>query len=75
MQIKIGFVHNARELVLESEESQDAVVERVETFLASTQDNATLSLSSSKGAKVVLVRDKIAYVEVGTETKNSVGFL
>ena len=74
MQIKIGFVHNARELVIESDEAQNDVVNKIETFLG--QDgNSILTLESSKGARVVLVRDKVAYVEVGTETKNSVGFL
>lgn len=75
MQIKIGFVHNAREIVLESNEPQDDVANKLESFLGSSEEHATLTLDSDKGSRIVLVRDKVAYVEIGSESKNSVGFL
>lgn len=75
MQIKIGFIHNAREVVLESNEAQDELVQKIETFLGDAQGKQTLTLTSAKGARVILVREKVAYVELGSQTKNSVGFL
>ncbi len=75
MQIKIGFVHNARELVVDSAEAQDAVVAKLEAFLQSAEDRATLVLESVKGNKVIVARQYVAYAEVAAETRGTVGFL
>ncbi len=80
MQIKVGFVHNARELAItidtsgEQAKSQDDYVAEIENFLRS-DDNQTLTIEGAKGARYVLVRAQVAYVEVGAESKNSVGFV
>ncbi|WP_408925284.1 DUF3107 domain-containing protein [Corynebacterium sp. YSMAA1_1_F7] len=80
MQIKVGFVHNARELAItidtsgEQAKSQDDYVAEIENFLRS-EDNQTLTIEGAKGARYVLVRAQVAYVEVGAESKNSVGFV
>ena len=80
MQIKVGFVHNARELAItidtsgEQAKSQDDYVAEIENFLRS-EDNQTLTIEGTKGARYVLVRAQVAYVEVGAESKNSVGFV
>lgn len=75
MQIKIGFIHNAREIVLETKETQDELAKKIESFLGNAAGEETLTLESAKGARVILVREKVAYVELGSEAKNSVGFL
>ncbi|WP_080561517.1 DUF3107 domain-containing protein [Corynebacterium jeikeium] len=80
MQIKVGFVHNARELAITIDaksgqaKSQDEYVAEIENFLRSGE-NETLTIEGAKGARYVLVRGQIAYVEVGAEAKNSVGFV
>ena len=48
--------------------------DRIENFLRS-DDNQTLTIEGAKGARYVLVRAQVAYVEVGAESKNSVGFV
>lgn len=77
MQIKIGFVHNNRELVIatDGEGSQDTIVSQLEEFLANGEPHATFTLEGVRGARYILVREQIAYVEVGAQTKNSVGFI
>ncbi|MEZ2121476.1 MULTISPECIES: DUF3107 domain-containing protein [unclassified Corynebacterium] len=73
MDIKIGFSDTAREVVVSSNEEQDAVVTQVSEALA--DDNGILRLTDDKG-RVVLVRNsRIAYIEVGTTTSRPVGFL
>lgn len=80
MQIKVGFVHNARELAIavdtkgEQAKSQDEYVAEVENFLRSG-GSETLTIEGAKGARYVLVRAQVAYIEVGAEAKNSVGFV
>lgn len=80
MQIKVGFVHNARELAItidtsnEQSKSQDEYVTEIQNFLASG-GSETLIIEGAKGTRYVLVREQVAYVEVGAEAKNSVGFV
>lgn len=79
MHIKVGFARNGREIVIESEQNQDEVLSRVQQFLDAPVDSAnaaaSLVLEGTKGAKVILVRGEVAYVEVGAPTKSSVGFV
>lgn len=79
MQIKIGFAHNSRELVIntdqESGKSQDEIVRQLEEFLSQATDHATTTIEGAKGSRYVLVRSQVAYVEIGAEQKHSVGFI
>lgn len=82
MQIKIGFARSTRELVISTEntedgdgKSQDEIVRQLEEFLSQTDDHATTVLEGAKGSRYILVRSEVAYVEVGPETKHSVGFI
>ncbi|MGO1948258.1 MAG: DUF3107 domain-containing protein [Mycobacteriaceae bacterium] len=76
MDIKVGFVNNPRDLVITSSEEQDTVSQQVEEFLSGTGDSpSTLKLKDNKGSLFVLVRDQVAYVEVGTSAQRPVGFI
>jgi hypothetical protein len=66
-------VQNAtRELVLDSSESSDAVAKAVSAALEG--DEKVLTLSDSKGRRVLVPTAKLAYVEIGSPTAGQVGF-
>ena len=73
MDIKIGFSDTAREVVVSTDEEQDAIVKQVTEALA--DDGGVLRLTDDKGRVVLARNSRIAYVEVGTATSRPVGFL
>ena len=75
MQIKIGFTQNSRELVITSEAEQDAVLPQIREFLGSENPRQVLQLEGAKGSQFLVLREQVAYVEVGSSAKNAVGFL
>jgi hypothetical protein len=74
MDIKVGFVSSPRDLVISSkDEDRDALLSRVEEFLG--QDSGVLKLEDAKGAVVVVVREQVAYIEIGAAAARAVGFI
>ena len=71
MEIKIGVQYAQRELVLETDETAEAVEKLVGDALAGS---GMLSLTDTKGRKVFVPAEKIAYVELGTSSVGHVGF-
>lgn len=71
MDITIGVKHVAREIGLESEQTPEEVVEAVQ---AATQAGTPLVLQDSKGRRVVVPADSLAYVELGSTEQRRVGF-
>ena len=71
MEVKIGIQNAARELHIETDESAENVEKQVAEALAS---GGVLALSDSKGRKVLVPTDKLAYVEIGHGTLGQVGF-
>ncbi len=71
MEIKVGIVHAAREIVLESEESAAAIEDR---FAKAVADEGLLSLVDERGRKVLVPASRIAYLEIGQEHARRVGF-
>lgn len=72
MEVRIGVVHTARELVVEVDDEPDAVAEAVEAALGG---RPLLWLTDSKGRRVGVPTDKIAYVEVAADALDrQVGF-
>jgi hypothetical protein len=61
-----------RELVVDSSESADEVEKAVAASLSG--DSKVLVLSDSKGRKVIVPADKLAYVEIGTSSIGLVGY-
>jgi hypothetical protein len=72
MEVRIGVQHAARELVIESADSQDDVTAAVSAAL--TGDSGLLQLNDESGRRVVVPSDKLAYVEIGEPESRRVGF-
>jgi hypothetical protein len=72
VEVKIGVQNANRELVLDSGQSTDDVEKAVSAALSG--DEGVLVLSDTKGRKVLVPTDKLAYVEIGTSTSGQVGF-
>ena len=72
MEVKIGVQHAPRELLVESGEDQETVEKQVVEALAS--DGQVLALTDSKGRRIVVPGNRIAYVEIGGGVSGNVGF-
>ena len=71
MEIKIGVQDTVREVSLDSNDTSEQVIAAVDAALAS---GGVLKLVDERGRTVVIPGAKIAYVEVGANTKGRVGF-
>lgn len=73
MEIRIGITNTGRELSFESNESADAVKK---TVAAAIKEGTThLELADVKGIAYLVPVANLAYVEIGSEEKRSVGFV
>ena len=72
MEVRIGVQHATRELVLESAETPQAIVDAVSAALAG--ETGVLALADERGRQVVVPADKLAYVEIGEPESRRVGF-
>ena len=72
MEVKIGVQQAPRELTVEVEEDAAQVEELVKAALA--DDSGLLSLSDTKGRRVLVPTARLAYVELGSPTVGQVGF-
>ena len=71
MEVKIGVQNAQRELVLDT----DSTPEDIESQLAEAiAGSGVLRLADVKGRTIVVVADKIAYLELGSPTSSTVGF-
>ena len=73
MEVKIGIQSVPRELVVET----DTPAETIERELAAALENgehSVFTLLLTKGGKVMVPADKIAYVEFGVPEARRVGF-
>ncbi len=71
MEVKIGVQNAARELTIETDESADQVEKLVSEAVAG---EGVLTLTDTKGRRVVVPAAKLAYVEIGHGTLGQVGF-
>ncbi|MGA8255327.1 MAG: DUF3107 domain-containing protein [Nocardioides sp.] len=71
MEVKIGVQQAARELVIETNETAEAVEKLVNDALGS---EGTFALTDNKGRRLVVPAAKIAYVEIGGGAAGAVGF-
>lgn len=71
MEVRIGVQQAARELVLESSETPDAVADKV---AAAVKAKGLLDLVDEKGRRVVVPGDRLAYVEIAASESRRVGF-
>ena len=70
MEVKIGVQNANRELVIDTDQSGDDVEKAVGQAL----ESGVLSLTDTKGRRVLVPADKLAYVEIGSPTVGQVGF-
>ena len=71
MEVKIGIRDVAREVVLESELTPEAVSEAVDTAIAS---QGLLKLTDDKGKLIMVPGTLIGYVEIGAPETRRIGF-
>ncbi len=71
MEITIGVQHVARELVLETDQTSDAVIADVKRALES---GTPLELTDTRGRRLVVPSASLGYVEVGGDEARRVGF-
>ena len=72
MEVKVGVQFATRELVLETDASQEDVERAVTDALAG--DDGLLALTDERGRRVVVPARTLAYVEMGPNTQRKVGF-
>ena len=72
MEVKIGVQQAPRELTVEVDQDADQVEQAVTSALA--DESGLLSLTDSKGRRVLVPTAKLAYVELGSPTVGQVGF-
>jgi hypothetical protein len=70
MEVKIGVQNASRELSIDT--TLDA--EGVEKAVAQAVDGGLLVLSDSKGRRIVVPGEKLAYVDITTSLSGTVGF-
>lgn len=72
MEVRIGIQNVSRELVVET----DASSEDIEKTVAEAIENAKplLSLTDRREKQIVVPVASIGYVEIGSDTKQTVGF-
>ncbi|HEV7524219.1 MAG TPA: DUF3107 domain-containing protein [Acidimicrobiia bacterium] len=73
MEVRIGVVYTARELTVDTDDSVDGVTATIED--AMSKGDSILWLTDTKGRRIGVPVDKIAYVEVAADAGGrKVGF-
>ena len=72
MEIKIGVLHTARELAVESTLTADEIEAAVASAVSG--QSGVLTLTDEKGRKVIIPANHLAYIEIGEPTPRRVGF-
>ena len=62
MEVRIGVIHTAKELVFETDAEPDAIVKSLEDAIS--EGVSLLWLEDGKGRKVGIPADKVGYVEL-----------
>jgi len=71
MEVKIGVQHASRELVVETNASVDDVEKQVADAV---KNSGTLAIDDTRGRRILVPGDRIAYVEIGGGVSGQVGF-
>ncbi len=71
MEVKIGVQNASRELNIDTTLDADGVEKAV---AAALKDGGVFTLSDSKGRRVVVPGEKLAYVDISTSVSGQVGF-
>ena len=73
MEVKIGIQSVPRELVVETDTPAEEIEQQLASVLSGGEDSVFV-LPVSKGGKILVPADKIAYVEFGAPEARRVGF-
>ena len=71
MEVKIGIQNAAREIVLDSHDTAEAVEKLVAEAISS---EGMLGLTDARGRRVLVPAARLAYVEIGGGVAGQVGF-
>lgn len=71
VEVKIGVQHASRELLVETDQSTEAITTALNEAIA---NEAVFSLTDTKGKVTVVPSTKVAYVEIGRSVSGQVGF-
>ncbi len=71
MEVRIGVRNVAREVVIESEQTQDEVAQQVKDALT---NGTPVTLTDDKGHTVIVPGDALGYVDIAAEQGRRVGF-
>ena len=71
MEIKIGIRHIAREIIVETSEAKEILMEKVSKAI---EDGSLLQIMDDKGNTTLIPGSQISYVELGSDAKRHVGF-
>ena len=71
MEIKVGIQYVNREVVVETD---DSAAEVEKAFADAVSNGSVLTLNDTRGRRVMIPGDKIAYLELGEENARRVGF-
>jgi hypothetical protein len=72
VEVKIGVLHTAREIVVDSPQSPEEIEQLVSTALKSV--DGQLTLTDERGRKVIVPANLIAYVDIAQADGRRVGF-
>jgi hypothetical protein len=73
MEVRIGVVYTARELVIDTDDSVDVVTAAIESAMG--DDGGILWLTDTRGRRVGVPTDKIAFLEIAADAGGrKVGF-
>lgn len=71
MEIKIGVRHITREIIVETSEAKEILMEKVAKAI---EDGSLLQIMDDKGNTTLIPGAQIGYVELGSDAKRHVGF-
>ena len=72
MEVKIGVQNANRELIVDCDLESTELEKAIEAALSGS--SPVLSLTDTKGRKVIVPSDKLAFVEIGSPAVGQVGF-
>jgi len=72
VEVKVGVLHTAREIVLDSPQSPEEVEQLVAAALKSV--DGQLVLTDDRGRKVIVPANLVAYVDIAQSDVRRVGF-
>ena len=72
MEVKIGVKGSPRELVVETDSSSDEIAAALRAVVG--DDDAVFELTDTKGRRILVPAEHIAFVEIGEQEQRRVGF-